>query len=530
MGERVYLYDSTLRDGAQTQGVNFTVVDKEDIAQELDTLGVDYIEGGWPGANPTDDAFFGKLPKLKKSKMVAFGMTRKASTSAENDPGLNALLNTGVGVVCIVGKTWDFHVREALGVSLDENIQMIKESVAYLKKKKVEVLFDAEHFFDGYKANPKYALKAAEAAYEAGARWVVLCDTNGGTLPDEVEDIVTKVAKKIPGKNLGIHCHNDTENAVANSLAAVRAGVRQIQGTLGGCGERCGNANLLSIIPTLTLKMGYDTGVSKAGLKTLSKLTVMLEERLNRPHFRHAPYVGASAFAHKGGLHVSAVLKDPKSYEHIDPELVGNERIILVSDQAGRSNILKRLKDVGIEVDEKDPEANEKIRALIDEIKSRENQGYAYDAADASFELLAKRFLGEVPEFFTLKSFRVIDERRWNAKNELVTLSEATTKLMVNGKAVMTVAEGNGPVNALNNALKNALSRKYPVLKELSLRDYKVRIVTPEQGTRAITRVLIESTDAEENRWSTLGVSANIIDASYNALNDAITYMLLRAK
>ncbi len=527
MAERIYLYDSTLRDGAQTQGVNFSVVDKQDIAMELDALGLDYVEGGWPGANPTDDKFFAAAPQFKSSKLVAFGMTRRTGTSAANDPGLNTLLNTGVKHVCIVGKTWDFHVTHALDVSLKENISMITQSIEYLVKKKVEAMFDAEHFFDGYKANPKFALEAVKAAYAAGARWVVLCDTNGGTLPHEVEEIVKEVAKHIPGKYLGIHCHNDTDNAVANSLAAVRAGARQIQGTLGGVGERCGNANLLSLIPTLVFKLGYDVGIPKEKIKKLVKISRVLDEHLNRPPIKNAPYVGKSAFAHKGGLHVSAVVKNPASYEHIDPAMVGNERIILISDQAGKSNIINRLKKVGINVDGKNPAMKQKIEALIDEIKERENKGYAYDSADASFELLAKQFIGKVPEFFHLKSFRVIDERRWNAKGELITLSEATIKLVMDGKEVMTVAEGNGPVNALNSALKKALQRKYKALKTLKLRDYKVRIVTPEHGTGAVTRVMIETSDETGNRWSTVGVSTNIIDASYNALYDAIAFKLI---
>ncbi|NDF11852.1 MAG: citramalate synthase [Proteobacteria bacterium] len=530
MTKRVYIYDSTLRDGAQTQGVNFTVVDKQDIARELDQLGVDYIEGGWPGANPTDDAFFRAVPKLDTAKMVAFGMTHKAETSAANDPGLNALINTGVKQVCIVGKSSAFHVQNVLGVSLKANLQMVSDSIAYIKKKKVEAFFDAEHFFDSYKANPEYALSVAKTAYDSGARWVILCDTNGGTLPHEIDKIVRDVAKIIPGDHLGIHCHNDTENAVANSLTAVQAGVRQVQGTMGGVGERCGNANLFSIIPNLMLKMGYETGVSKQGLKQLTRIANRLEERIHLNRARHLPYVGASAFAHKGGLHVSAVVKDPSSYEHINPDMVGNERIILISDQAGKSNIMSRLTSVGIKVDDKDPAVKRKIKALTDEIKERENQGYAYDVADASFEILARRFLESVPEYYHLKSFRVIDERRWNAKGELITLSEATTKIVLDDKEVMTVAEGNGPVNALNLSLKKALARKYKSLKNMRLRDYKVRIVTPEAGSGAVTRVLIETADKEGNRWCTVGVSTNIIDASYNALHDAIVYKLLHSK
>nr|ART35857.1 B309 [uncultured bacterium] len=522
--KRVYLYDSTLRDGAQTQGVDFNVADKVAIAQALDSLGIDYVEGGWPGANPTDDAFFAETFKLNHARLAAFGMTRRGGRSAANDPALMALFQTTARVVTMVGKTWDFQVKVALGVSLDENLTMIRESVALSCERADETMFDAEHFFDGYKANPDYALAAVKAAYEAGARWVVLCDTNGGTLPDEIEQIVGAVAKHIPGDRLGIHCHNDTENAVANSLAAVRAGVRQVQGTLNGLGERCGNANLISIIPNLALKMGFETGVSAESLKRLTHVSHLLDERLNRAPNRHAAYVGESAFAHKGGLHVSAVAKDPRTYEHIEPGLVGNERQIVMSDQAGRSNVLSRLRDAGINVEGDSP----KIRELLDMVKTREYEGYSYDGAEASFELLARRAIENVPEYFKLVSFRVLDERRWNARGQLITLSEATIKIDVKGERTMTVSEGNGPVNALDNAIRKALLPSYPTLADMRLVDYKVRILTPSEGTKAVTRVIIESADAHNDRWSTVGVSTNVIDASYNALFDAITYKLLR--
>ena len=520
MTDRVYIYDSTLRDGAQTQGIDFSVLDKQFISQQLDKLGIDYIEGGWPGANPTDDEFFAKLPEVKHSVYAAFGMTRRASTSAANDPGLNTLLNVGTKSVCIVGKSWDYHVTHALEITLEENVKMISESIAHIVKQKREAVFDSEHFFDGYKANPAYALKVVEAAYKAGARWIVLCDTNGGTMPHEIEEIVGKVVKHIPGKHLGIHCHNDTEQAVANSLAAVRAGVRQVQGTVNGVGERCGNANLTSIIPTLMLKMGYKTN---AKLDQLTHISRAVQERLNRAPNPYAAYVGASAFAHKGGLHVSAVAKHPDSYEHIKPELVGNVRNILVSDQAGRANIVARLKQIGIPFEAKSPA----VTRLVEEVKQREASGYAYDGADASFELLARRMLGDVPNFYDLQSFRVIDERRYNAKGKLVTLSEATLKVKVAGKSMMTVAEGNGPVNALDKALRKALSTKYKSLKEIRLVDYKVRII-PSHGTDALTRVWIESADSNGEHWCTIGVSANVIDASYNALQESITWTLLR--
>ena len=521
--DRITLYDSTLRDGAQARGVDFTVADKLAIAKELDKLGIDMIEGGWPGANPNDDAFFDEPPTLHKAKISAFGMTRRSGRSADNDPGLSALLESGAEAICLVGKSWDKQIKSTLGVSLGENIRMIGESIAHVVKHKREALYDAEHFFDGYKANPEYALECLKAAYDNGARWIVLCDTNGGSLPFDIGDIVSEVTKHIPGKHLGIHCHNDTDNAVANSLAAVHAGVRQVQGTIGGIGERCGNANLISIIPNLMLKMGFTTGVTKEKLTHLTHVAHMLDERLNRPCNAHAPFVGTAAFAHKGGLHVSAMAKDSTSYEHIDPKLVGNQRTILVSDKAGKSNILDRLKQFGINVKPDD----ESVGELVREVKEREKQGYAYEGAEASFELLARRLLGTVPEYFDVVSFRVIGERRHNAKGKLVNISEATIKLMIDGEEVMTVDEGNGPVNALDGALRKALVKHYPAVKNIQLTDYKVRILTPKDGTKAITRVMIESQDAKGNTWNTIGVSANVIDASFNALHDSVTYQLM---
>src|SRR4051812_32852950 len=522
--KRVYLFDTTLRDGAQTQGVDFNVGDKQALAAALDRLGVDYIEGGWPGANPTDDAFFGSRPRFARAKFVAFGMTRRPGRSAANDPGLAALLNAKTDAICMVGKSWDFHVDVALGIPRAENVAMITESVTHAKDRVAEVMFDSEHFFDGYKANPAYALECAEAAYKAGARWVVLCDTNGGTLPHEIERIVGEVTKKIPGSSLGIHCHNDTENAVANSLAAVRAGVRQVQGTLNGLGERCGNANLVSLIPSLMLKTDFKTGLDENDLKQVTHLSRLLDERLNRAPSRSAAYVGESAFAHKGGLHVSAVEKDPRTYEHIEPTLVGNRRHIVVSDQSGRANILARFREIGLQIDADDP----KVAALVETVKLREYDGYAYDGAEASFELLARRGLGSVPDYFKLARFRVMDERRWNVRGDLITESEATVTLDVHGEPMMTVATGNGPVNALDTALRKALTPLYPGLSDMRLVDFKVRILTPQAGTEAITRVMIESADANGERWSTVGVSPNIIDASYEALNDALTWKLLK--
>ncbi len=523
--DRVYIYDSTLRDGAQARGVDFTVADKQAIARELDRLGIDYIEGGWPGANPNDDAFFAALPSLSKSRITAFGMTRRSGRSAENDPGLNQLIDSEAPAICIVGKCWDKQVKSALGVSPAENVRMIGESVAHIVKKKREALYDAEHFFDGYKANPDYALECLRAAYDSGARWIVLCDTNGGSLPFEIEEIVGNVIPYIPGKFLGIHCHNDTDSAVANSLAAVRAGVRQVQGTINGIGERCGNANLVSIIANLTLKMGYTTGVTAEKLKNLTHVSRFLDDRLNRTPNQHAPYVGAAAFAHKGGLHVSAMAKDSTSYEHIAPATVGNSRTILVSDKAGKSNILDRLKQFGIKVKD-----DERVTELVREVKDREKLGYAYEGAEASFELLARRMLGTVPEYFDVLGFRVIGERRFNAKGKLVNVSEATIRIAVDGEEIMTAAEGNGPVNALDAALRKALVKHFPTLKDIQLTDYKVRILTPEAGTKAITRVMIESRDGKGKVWNTIGISANVIDASFNALHDSVTYKLLNAK
>jgi 2-isopropylmalate synthase len=521
VGERIYLYDTTLRDGGQTQGVDFAVADKVAIAEMLDQLGIDYVEGGWPGANPTDDGFFRAPPILKRAKLAAFGMTRRPGRSAANDPGLAALFQAKTDVITLVGKSSPRQV-ELLGAALDENLRMIEDSIALARRRASEVMFDAEHFFDGHAADPGYALACLQAAATGGARWLVLCDTNGGRLPHEIARAVERVTREIPPERLGIHTHNDTETAVANSLAAIQAGCRQVQGTLNGLGERCGNANLVALIPTLMLKLGYATGVGEAGLRQLTELSRALDERLNRTPDRHAAYVGASAFTHKAGLHASAVVKDPSSYEHVPPEVVGNQRHIVVSDQAGRASLVKRLEEIDLEA----PPSEAEIRALLREVKEREANGYAYEGADASFELLARRTLGQVPDYFRLLSFRIIDERRFNARNELITLSEATIKVEVGGRTRMIVAEGNGPVHALDTALRQALSATYPALEHMHLADYKVRILTPEAGTAAVTRVIIESADDLGRRWSTVGVSTNVIDASYNALHDGITYKL----
>jgi len=524
--ERLYLFDTTLRDGAQTQGVDFSTEDKHIIAGALDRLGIDYIEGGWPGANPTDSAFFAAPPKLSRARLVAFGMTRRPGRSASNDPGLGAVLDNAAHAACLVGKSWDYQVDVALGISKEENLQLIADSIAEAKLRKGEAMFDAEHFFDGYKANPGYAFECLQVAFDAGARWLVLCDTNGGAMPDEVERIVARAAEKFGGERIGIHAHNDTEHAVANSLAAVRAGARQVQGTLNGLGERCGNANIISIIASLSLKEPYsskfETGVSAAQLKTLVPTSRLLDELLNRAPNRHQPYVGASAFAHKGGLHVSAVVKDPKTYEHVPPETVGNQRVIPVSDQSGRSNVLVRLREAGIEIDPKSP----KIDRLLEQVKEREAEGYSFDGAEASFELMALRALGKLPDYFNVQRFRVTVERRYNAKGELVTVSEATVKLDIDGQTYLSVGEGVGPVNALDMALRRDLGKYSAYIEDLELVDFKVRILNG--GTEATTRVLVESRDGAGNRWFTVGVSPNIVDASFVALMDAIIWKLHR--
>jgi len=523
--ERLYIFDTTLRDGAQTQGVDFSVEDKEKVASALDNLGVDYIEGGWPGANPTDTEFFQKKHNFKNAKLTSFGMTKKTGRSADNDPGLSALMNSNTSSVCLVGKSWDFHVDVALGITNKENLDNISESTKHFIKEKKEFIFDAEHFFDGYKSNPKYAISCIKATFDQGARWIVLCDTNGGTLPHEVNKIVTEVVKIIPGKNLGIHAHNDTGNAVANSLSAVLAGARHIQGTINGLGERCGNANLMSLIPTFYLKKDFsekfETNIKPNNIKNLTQCSRLLDEILNRKPNKHLPYVGAAAFSHKGGLHVSAVQKDPKTYEHIDPSEVGNSRNIVVSDQAGKSNILSRLRTIGIEVKENDP----KIKKLLDEVKDREFIGYSYDGADASFELLARRIIGEIPRYISIKEYDISVKK--NASGEII--SSAKAQLEVDGEKIICEGEGNGPVNALDNAIRQNVDKlnKYSIyLKDLKLVDYKVRILNT--GTEAVTRVSIESTDSKGKNWFTIGVSANIIDASFKALIDSLDYKLFK--
>ena len=524
---RIWLFDTTLRDGGQTRGVDFSKADKIAISAALDEIGVDYIEGGWPGANPTDDAFFAAPPKTRTSRMVAFGMTRRGGRSTANDPGLNAVIGADVPATCLVGKTWDFHVETAINTSLEENLDMIRQSVAAAADRGRESMFDCEHFFDGYKNNPDYALACVRAAHEGGAAWVILCDTNGGTLPHEVFEIVSTVHAAMPEVRLGIHCHNDAGVAAANSLAAIRAGARQVQGTINGLGERCGNADLITLIPTLVLKLGYDTGIAAENLPKLMGLSRMLDERLNRAPNAHAPYVGEAAFAHKGGLHASAAQKDPRTYEHVPPEKVGNKRQYLVSDQAGKSNMMARFAEFGIEIDAADP----RLETLIRVVKEREFEGWAFDSAEASFELLARRTLGDVPDYFNIGRFRVMDERRFNARGQLVVESEATATITVGNVIYHEVALGNGPVNAVDTALRKALATAYPSLEDVELVDYKVRILDAREGqagTGAVTRVMIEFRTPDGVIWRTVGVSTNIIDASVVALGDGMMWKLQR--
>lgn len=522
--DKIYLFDTTLRDGQQTQGVDFSVQEKVNISKALDNLGIDYIEGGWPGANPTDTKFFEEKLNFRNAKFTAFGMTKRSGRSADNDPQLRALIETESDSVCLVAKTWDFHVDIALGISLDENISAIKESVDSVVASDKESLIDCEHFFDGFKSNSDFSLRCIEAAIERGSNWVVLCDTNGGTLPNEVFKIVSEVTKRFPGEKIGIHCHNDTENAVANSLAAIDAGARQLQGTINGLGERCGNANLISIIPTFLLKKQYsekyDISIDKEKLKELKNLSRLIDDILNKHPNNHQPYVGDNAFAHKGGLHVSAVMKDPTTYEHVDPYLIGNNRKILVSNQAGKSNLLSRLQSIGVEIENDDKRVNK----LLDIVKEKEFQGYSYDGAGASFELLAKTVLDEVPDFFTVEDYEVII----SGKKKNKSLSKANISLKVGDKIINSEGEGNGPVNALDKALRKDLGVYNKHLEDLVLVDYKVRIL--DGGTEAITRVVIESSDKDNQSWFTVGISPNIIEASFEALMDSINYKLIKSK
>ena len=530
--QRLYLYDTTLRDGQQTQGVQFSAAEKAEIARMLDSLGVDYIEGGWPGANPTDSDFFADAPATRAT-MTAFGMTKRAGRSAANDDVLAAVLDAGTRAVCLVGKTHDYHVTEALGIGLDENLACIAESVAHVVAQGREALFDAEHFFDGYAADPAYALSCLRIALDAGARWIVLCDTNGGTLPARVGEVTRAViAAGIPGEQLGIHAHDDTGNAVACSLAAIEAGARQVQGTLNGLGERCGNASLTSLIPTLLLKEPFrstlTTGVSADALESLTRISRRLDEILNRVPLRAAPYVGASAFAHKAGLHASAILKAPQTYEHVDPATVGNERVIPMSNQAGQSNLRARLAGAGIEIAPGDPA----LPRILSAVKQREDQGYAYDSAQASFELLARAELGALPDFFEVERYRVTVERRLNAMGRRISVSEAVVVALVGGQRVLSVSESHGengedagPVHALWRALAKDLGPWQGSIDQMALADFRVRIIGA--GTDAVTRVTIDSIDRSGAAWSTVGVSPNIVDASFEALIDAIRWKLI---
>lgn len=515
--EKVCLYDTTLRDGTQGEGISLSVEDKIKIAVRLDQFGIDYIEGGWPGSNPKDMAFFERAAELKlnHARIAAFGSTCRPGVAAAEDENLRAILASGVTVATIFGKSWDLHVHEALKTTLEENLRMVNESVAFLKEQGLTVIFDAEHFFDGYKQNPVYALRVLEAAEAAGADWLVLCDTNGGSLPHEIYETVKTVRSSVQTP-IGIHTHNDGELAVANALAAVQAGASQVQGTINGIGERCGNANLISVIANLQLKLGRPC-VAADQLQQLTKLSRFVAEIANMAMPNNQPYVGNSAFAHKGGIHVSAVLKNPDTYEHIEPEKIGNKRRVLVSELAGQSNLVARAEDLQIQFDGDKQEARE----MIKKIKELEYQGYQYEGAEASLSLLLLESSGKMRELFTLDTFKILMEK--SADKSI--LSEAVVKLKVNGQTVHTAADGNGPVNALDNALRKALENHFPSLAEMHLTDYKVRVLDESEATAAKVRVLIESARAGE-KWSTVGVSTNVIEASWEALVDSIRYLL----
>jgi 2-isopropylmalate synthase len=517
----IEIYDTTLRDGAQSEDIAFSVEDKLRVTEKLDELGVHYIEGGWPGSNPRDIDYFKKAGKLRleNSVIVAFGSTHRPRKKAEHDETLKALLESGTPVITIFGKTWDFHVKEALKISLQENLDIIYDSIAYLKKHVGKVFFDAEHFFDGHQNNPGYAIQCLAAASDAGADCLVLCDTNGGTITSVVRETVKKVVKNLKAP-VGIHVHNDIDCAVANSIIAVEFGATQVQGTINGLGERCGNANLISIIPNIQLKLGMRC-ISPGQMGKLREVSRFVDEIANLRHFKRQPYIGDSAFAHKAGMHVSAIRKHPGTYEHIIPELVGNSRRILVSDQAGKSSILRKAEEFGIQLSGDSPEAQN----IVAELKDLENQGFQFEGAEASFELLMKRAIGQHKRFFELIEFRVIVEKRTKKEEPI---SEATIKLRIGNEIEHTVAESRkGPVNALDKALRKALEKSYPVLKEVVLHDYKVRVLTAGKGTTAKVRVLVESGD-KDKRWGTVGVSENIIEASYQALVDSIDYKLLQ--
>jgi 2-isopropylmalate synthase len=522
--KRIKIYDTTLRDGTQGEDVSFSVEDKLRIAHALDELGVAYIEGGYPASNPRDVAFFeaARREKLSQAKYTAFGSTRRAGISAAKDPTLKALVEARTPVACIFGKSWTLHAKEALGVSMEENLEIIFDTVQFLKKNFDEVVYDAEHFFDGYADNADYALSTLKSAVQGGADVIVLCDTNGGTMPSQVRAVLIAAKKAHPGTTFGIHAHNDSEVAVANTIAAVEEGVRHVQGTINGFGERCGNANLVSIIPNLQLKLGYQC-VPKLQLAHLKSTSRLMFELLNQPPNKRQAYVGDSAFAHKGGMHVSAVMKNPRTYEHVDPSLVGNRRRVLVSDLSGSSNVLYKAKEWGVDLDKKGP----KTKEILARLKELESQGFEFEGAEASFELLMQDAAEKQQhEGFRLIGFRVISEKRSDTDQPI---TEATVQIEVDGRMEHTAALGNGPVNALDVALRKALEKFYPQLKEFQLVDYKVRVLGGEQGTATKVRVLLENADAT-GRWGTVGVSDNILDASYQALVDAIRYKLFKDK
>ncbi len=514
---RIFIYDTTLRDGSQSEGISFSLQDKLAITIKLDDLGVDYIEGGYPIANPKDESYFQEVRslKLQHAKIASFGSTRRAGKRVEDDKNVNALLLADTPAVTIVGKSWDFQVTDVLKTSLDENLKMVSDTITYLKSKNREVFFDAEHFFDGYKRNREYALKVLHAAQSAGSDAIVLCDTNGGSLPGEVADIVREVRKEIKAV-LGIHTHNDGDLAVANALAAVDQGVKQVQGTINGFGERCGNADLCSIIPNLILKKGYNC-LGSGKLKKLTEVSRYVYETANLLLRSNQPFVGTSAFAHKGGLHVNAIQKNKGTYEHISPEVVGNERKILISELSGSSTILAKIEKFNLTHD------SELLKSILEEVQNLENEGYQFESAEASFELLVRKRSGRYKTFFDLEGFRVIVEKRENG----LPVTEATVKVRVDGIQELSASEGEGPVNALDSALRKALDRFYPTLRDMRLVDYKVRVINPRKGTAAKVRVIIESQD-KENIWNTVGVSENLIDASWHALVDSIEYKLLK--
>ncbi|MCM8772115.1 MAG: citramalate synthase [Candidatus Omnitrophica bacterium] len=515
---KIEIYDTTLRDGSQGENVFFTLNDKIKIAEKLDDFGIDFIEGGWPGSNPKDISFFKKIrnKKFKNSKIVAFGSTRRKIYSVEKDPFIKKLLESETEYITIFGKSWDLHVRDVLKITSDENLKLIEETISFLTKHERKVFFDAEHFFDGYKNNPDYALKTLIVAENSGAQRIVLCDTNGGSLPFEIEEIVKKVKEKIK-TSLGIHTHNDSSLAVANTISAVKSGVIHIQGTINGLGERCGNADLTAIIPILQIKMGYKC-IPEKNLVRLTELSRFVYETANIVPPNNQPFVGLSAFAHKGGVHIDAVSKNPLTYEHIDPKLVGNERRILISELSGKSTILQKFKKFDLE---KKPKL---VKKLVDMVGKLENEGYQFEAAEGTLELMIRKALGKYKKLFEIEGFRVIVEKRGKK-----VVSEATVKVKVGKLIEHTASEGNGPVHALDNALRKALEKFYPEIKEMRLTDYKVRILHPEKATAAITTVVIESTD-EKDTWGTVGVSENIIEASWKALLDSFEYKILKSE